>query len=1636
MSEYNKYISIPWDESYYDGRGYQNVHTENLIDLNEWLRNRSDTFFKLSYGGILTDQRAIRINGIDFAYLCNDMIRYHHDPVTNEKFFYFDFAPKLFSSDKQGRRRNLFDLIERQVMYTNLGLCDTTNYTAITPRILPRSVMKYIDDDTLYLSDDLYNEYIEFSTEDGPITSSCLTLFNSLSKIVLGLMDLNCIKPNHIDDGVNPTIITSGWDSFASINPNDGKIVRLLLKVLRKTYSDLTNNKLNLSIPFKGDDATGSFTVSGNQIGSVHRMTFKEFFLLVLPIIRLSCAASPVTYDKMVNFPGIASCSGLEGTDMEVDDSDLITFDYGLIDLKETHHYIDFTDYNVYFESNLLSNGNYGDVAGSDCCHLGANPCLPSEIKNMDMFNILEVDSLLNFSGSNSSSVIYPYEFLLATKFNKAIDVRIIRDEPELYNSNGVLALNISSADQLNSNMICFNTRPSWAYWYTDVEAFFDSYCTYSQPIGSVTKFDYEIEYDRLVRGASLIESPERKFSRVVEPSSVYYLSLSSDDFASATKAWFNSPEECYAYLSRLESILIDSLMRNHNIYSYIVDSIEPQQGYSPTLLAYSLDNLQSNIADKATKKLALIDTLLGCQTSDEDELFINDLSSSPDNVIYYIYDGGLSSTRPTSGEFIAIRINSSEVESFLETMNTSLSSGSQQIPYVFTGVALGGNFFVELQYNKYSDGLISIDATNGKFYCRQDNAWAQMNKGTIITVRLNPNYMLSLNLYTTGVTIDGKAIDTLSPTIYNYDSGVKTVVIEATSNTYIKNLILSDISENVLNSIYNTLCTDGRDSSTDMLSNYADGLADNVAAINECSLIDQISILTEDYIKVIGEDNLSVSDLNSIIDSLIANSEAEFEKLANQIGDSGIYIKKLVNSNVSNCKKIASKVKDSFLSAKTSTGSFISACGARVNNLTARIQAGITGCSDLFSSILGVNQEIDDGLGWSNPNSYTNKSSVALALSASYDLSGILKVGACLGKLIDDGITWVYNKCSDFVAETFVDGVSYKVNASGFECLDIPAYQKKMNLDAFHSYNNFMYKRFINLINQGMDKFTIVTQVNTVLVFYQYHLGEVYVSYSPILYNFDYAKNDHSDYDLLKAIVTSRIDVVKDYNSLITILNSISQNLSREFAYLSQSGISYLPIPDEEELYKYVFKGATVSYVEKHTTNVKKYCATTAAVAGVCLLIPGIRWFAAAALAVSAVVAAYSELVEEVCTTDDINRVLEEATNDSTFANTQIETYELLSLNSGYDTRVFDLYNQIIDKLGYGGFVSCGDGNLSINGKYVPMAEFMNTPSFKFHLYTDEERARQTRLRLLVIAAAVAAYTISAFKVTKGLRLSAKKNSLTTKLFEMTPPDPDNEKYADLPDLYLLDKEKYRKNVSKTLKKISRVEKKLGIKPSSSIPSLSTLMNDDSSRKIISSLIKSSDSNQLGLLSEFGVVTSLINSSDSNNKDNLDRVNTSINEQASQNLRSLEETLTGLETRLKLVMNDLSVIASNAKSNTDIIMNDVTSNFSNISNELSSITNKIELLIDELSTDVSTNGDQIDALKSLVNSINMIVNESKVTITKIDKSVDSISNVVDSSNKDISDKLVSIDSALNSTKDDITKVGDTLVNRSDIVEV
>lgn len=1041
--------------------------------------------------------------------------------------------------------------------------------------------------------------------------------------------------------------------------------------------------------------------------------------------------------------------------------------------------------------------------------------------------------------------------------------------------------------------------------------------------VSRIEPLDHDSIFNASVYGVSYQEFPDNSIKSAILRSNTFvdFSTFFSGYHCEGLRPAQSISDNYIAYLSKLYSLTFDWLLKKNNLYSILTDGVQPDRGYSPTLLSYSLENLQEELAYRASLKLGLVDKLYDLQISDSNSLvknYITDNKGGRFNDIY-LYKSEILSTPPIlddpdNDRYLVITVSDRDYDWIFNDLQCSLSSNEGYvIPYLFDD-RLDNSVKVKVQGSKLSYDLLLIDATNGKFYTRNDT-WAQINEGTKIIFTQPSNSKVTISLYNNNFSVNGNSVTNPKFTSFNNSDNPEIITLEALGNSYIESIVIEEVKQSLGEIIWSTLCSDNDSgSAVDQLDSDCKTLINNVVSLQEGVLADQLSTIVEDYIGSLDEENLSIADVTSVINSVVHSMESRFDNEITSINDDRSYLKEMALKTKSRLASIGSRVTDSLISLKTTTGSFLNSAGSRVSSLAEKIGGAATSCGDLFSSFFGIDESERYDLGWVDSESYTDTSSLSLALGVSLDSSAILNLGKSLMSWVDKGVTWAYNSVCDFMEGTLVDGLSYSVSQSGFECIDSPAYQKKMTLGELEEYNCFVFDLINDKLSlEGDQPFTLVTQVKSVLVFYQYRYGTVYVSFAPIIYDYDITV-DKSDFQLVEALISSRISVVTDYNNVVRLVNSLVPNLIQIYDFrVSNTVFPLLRIPSRDELYRNVFKGAVVSKVEQVTTVVSKYSAAAMAVSAVCLLIPGIRWFALGALAASAVVNAVSETVEKTITSNALPDVLNKAREDSSFANAQITSYELYSLNTGYDTRIFDFYNKIIERLGSNGYIHNGTGQLSVNGNYIPLCSFCSTPNFRFHIITDNERKRSTRFRLLTIAAVTLATTAACFKATKSLRLKSKHNKLLTDLHSSEMPNRSN---YDSDEAYLTAKSKYKKDLSKKISKLSKIEYKLN-------------RNVNGSSNLILSMLKSDDSETRTKLIKDSVVSSgLANASiiteelNKNNDSIRDKIN-DLDTQTSNSLESLKEdisnSIAGIENSIPQKINEkIDTVSINLNDNNE----------------------------------------------------------------------------------------------------------------------
>lgn len=509
-----------------------------------------------------------------------------------------------------------------------------------------------------------------------------------------------------------------------------------------------------------------------------------------------------------------------------------------------------------------------------------------------------------------------------------------------------------------------------------------------------------------------------------------------------------------------------------------------------------------------------------------------------------------------------------------------------------------------------------------------------------------------------------------------------------------------------------------------------------------------------------------SISDVNTYLDGI---GDGMLANLKSKMGNISGVAHKTAAGTLTLFNKCSNKIKVALSSAKNTVSTTYAKLGSLKANVSYKVQAlseNIQNASrnavTAFQSWLGLGAS-EISTGWSDDSAISNRSNLDLAFDISMpDMSGVLGVCKTLGALVDKGVNWVCDKVDKFMSETFVDGLSYSINTSGYETLDIPQYRERYSEEDFLDKYPFMGGYFLAYINAtDMQEATMTIQCNSVLLFFQRVYGEGFIRvYGNTIFDLgsdDYT-DDANDFTFLEQMLTTNNRARSEYNTFVARYNYI-RNIA--ISYFSNTNIDMpiiatVSLANMDDIYSKVFSGAYVEQA-KQVTKRMRFCGWLSIGLGALLCCTGYGAAAGAALIGVGVAANVAADVTDLASgTTNINKILEKARGDSTFANKEITSAELRDVWMDMPAAIFGNYLMVADLAFNGGYVHAGMGRLLNDGSYIPMTIYAGTPSFKYHIVTDKERAQKTRLNLTILTAAVVTAVVGT--VMLGRKISAKR--------------------------------------------------------------------------------------------------------------------------------------------------------------------------------------------------------------------------------------------------------------------------------------
>lgn len=561
----------------------------------------------------------------------------------------------------------------------------------------------------------------------------------------------------------------------------------------------------------------------------------------------------------------------------------------------------------------------------------------------------------------------------------------------------------------------------------------------------------------------------------------------------------------------------------------------------------------------------------------------------------------------------------------------------------------------------------------------------------------------------------------------------------------------------------------------SDYVSRMVDVYGDYSATIIEADMTNVIDEIAE------SNPDISLADATAVIQSKADQVQAEMT-------NNGVIIDAVEKAGTIS-SRLQDKVVAAAAKAKTSTVAIITDSYAKFGKISNGISTKVSAfASKLYSVANDIGQSVIKMFGtgtevqkdnWNGSGNITNRSNLSLAFDINFPDLNVVGAAKAAVSVVSTVAEKIYDKCANFVKKTFQDGVSFKVNESGYETLDCPAYSEVMTLTDFRAiYGSLATYLETYRTQTQLENVTFVTQMNTEIIFIQLHADNyVKIICNPLIDIEDTKDvNLESDLDFLDRMLAAIERAVDDYNIVADRLNSLFSILDATFRNLVNNAAQFNHITfDKSKQYSTVFAGAKVSTKEKAAKGWKIFGWVTAAV-GAVLCCTGIASGAGAALiGAGAALVATGYAVEEAGKTSELNEVIKKAREDTAFANAEITSAELLGVWNSCPVEVGQLYLFVLPMVFEGGFVHPGNGRLLEDGRYIPCAIFSGFPSLKYSLVTDDERAKQTRRGLLTIAAVVIGTIVAARLATRKARAKKKYKKVCAEQWALENPSRDS---------------------------------------------------------------------------------------------------------------------------------------------------------------------------------------------------------------------------------------------------------------------
>lgn len=597
----------------------------------------------------------------------------------------------------------------------------------------------------------------------------------------------------------------------------------------------------------------------------------------------------------------------------------------------------------------------------------------------------------------------------------------------------------------------------------------------------------------------------------------------------------------------------------------------------------------------------------------------------------------------------------------------------------------------------------------------------------------------------------------------------------------------------------YQSYVTDCKDATVTCLTSYYNTIMEDT--VNE--LQDEVVVNSEINDLTADTDNGSTSSDNS---SVVATLSSSIDSMVDEINDS---IDQVVNSNSATLEAYTDVTTAVKLNVKTYAASIKSVL--TTSGLTSKISASMEQLTTLLShskdsvksfigscfSRIAHEFKVVTNHSFVNDNSaaqYTGKTDLspiykALGMGISTASSAIGYTLAILNTVVNKA----YRAMSNFVKSIVYDGQSVSYRLSGYETIDVPAFERELSFSQFESAYPFIYENVITpyLLYYNEGKFSLSYIYLGMFVFLTVDPATetVLIRLAPKLYENYVSDEDRNDTVLYSKIVDCYEQNIELLNLINSRIYSVMPNLFTAMkTLLHEKSLNYvdhtladrelerynihIDFTSKEELMNQI---ANAPYAVRNATcdSVMAW-SSVGFVASTTILLTGNVYVGLIGMGISALAYGVASLMNDTFSDQlDTGELIDYAFHDKTYGNAMVTNGDIYQIIKSYPISAAESMLNQSNLLAARNLIHDGSGRLTPQNRFIPIGFVKGEPKIGIHLRTDTEMSILRILKITAAAAATTAFVVAQFKITKSARLNRKLDKTNAKMWSLDNKDP-----------------------------------------------------------------------------------------------------------------------------------------------------------------------------------------------------------------------------------------------------------------------